>query len=104
MKLMTKALEARFAELGEQDTPDAIVVAKFFSPTSNWTWYATAYYPEDRLAFGLVMGFERELGYFSIDELESVQGPLGIGIERDRHFREIPLKDVVAKLEAGVHV
>jgi hypothetical protein len=70
MKLLTKEMEARFAELGDQDTPDAIVVAKFFDPVGSWTWYATAYYPEDRLFFGLVRGLETELGYFSLDELD----------------------------------
>ncbi len=36
--------------------------------------------------FGLVDGFERELGYFSLSELESVHGPYGVGIERDLYF------------------
>ena len=104
MKLMTKALEARFAKLGEQDIPDAVVAAKFFTPTSNWTWYVTAYFPEDRLCFGLVCGLETELGYFSLDELESVVGPLGLGIERDLHWSEITLDKVRAKLDSGAHV
>jgi len=37
--------------------------------------------------FGLVIGFEAEFGYFSLSELESVRGPLGLPIERDQHFR-----------------
>jgi len=104
MKLMTKALEARFAKLGRQDKPDAVVVAKFFTPTSNWTWYATEYDPEERCYFGLVVGFETELGYFSRDELESVTGPLGLGIERDLHFSEITMDKLKAKLDSGAHV
>lgn len=104
MKLMTKALEARFAKLGRQDKPDAIVVTKFFNPVGSWTWYATEYNPEDRCYFGLVVGFETELGYFSRDELESVTLPFGLGIERDLHFREITMSDLKAKLEKGVHV
>lgn len=95
MKLLTKALEKRFAQLGRQDKPDAIVVAKFFSPTSCWTWYATEYDPESRIFFGLVKGFESELGSFSLDELESVRGPFGLGIERDLYFSECPLSEVM---------
>jgi len=104
MKLMTKEIEARFAKLGRQDKPDAIVVAKFFTPTSNWTWYATEYDPEYREFFGLVCGFESELGSFSLDELESVVGPLGMGIERDLHFSEITMDKLKAKLAQGQHV
>jgi hypothetical protein len=104
MKLMTKALEARFAKLGRQDKPDAIVVAKFFSPVSNWTWYATEYDADERMFFGLVCGFEQELGYFSRDELESVQLPFGLGIERDLHFSEITVDKLKEKLAQGQHV
>ena len=104
MKLLTKALEKRFAKLGRQDKPDAIVVAKFFNPVGSWTWYATEYHPEDRTFFGLVKGFETELGYFSLDELESVRLRFGLGIERDLHFREITMDALKAKLEEGVHV
>jgi hypothetical protein len=39
----------------------------------------------------LVVGHEPELGYFSLDELESVSGPFGLRIERDRSFNSQPL-------------
>lgn len=44
-----------------------------------------------RLFFGLVIGHEPELGYFSVDELEQVRGRLGLPIERDLHFTPAPL-------------
>lgn len=88
MKLMTKAIEARFAKLGKQDKPDAIVVAKYFALGSSWTWYATEYDPETGLMFGLVDGFEIELGSFALWELEQVRW-MGIpGVERDLHWQE----------------
>jgi hypothetical protein len=40
----------------------------------------------NREAFGYVQGFEGELGYFSIDELEYATGPMGLHIERDMSF------------------
>jgi hypothetical protein len=49
------------------------------------TWYATEFDGED-LFFGLVDGLEKEFGYFSLSELESVDGPFGVGIERDLYF------------------
>ncbi|MHC4637819.1 MAG: DUF2958 domain-containing protein [Planctomycetota bacterium] len=58
---------------------------------NNWTWCATEYDPDERLFFGLVYGLEREWGYFSLDELESIKGPFGVGIERDRFFSPKPI-------------
>lgn len=59
---------------------------KWFTPWTNWTWYAVEYDGEDR-CFGLVSGFEVELGYFLLSELASVRGPGGLRIERDEHFQ-----------------
>jgi hypothetical protein len=96
MELLTKKLEAKLPGLREQDGKgdDAVAFVKLFTPDSNWTWYLTEYDPEERLAFGLVDGFEKELGYFSLNELESVTGPLGLPIERDLYFKPTRLGDL----------
>lgn len=95
MKLMTSTLEARFKKIGSQeDVKDPIVVAKFFNPAGIGTWYATEYDPVERIFFGFVSLFgdhNDEWGSFSLDELEAVKGPLGLGIERDIHCGEKPL-------------
>ena len=70
---------------------DPMVHLKWFTPDSSWTWFVTEYDPQDRLCFGLVHGHERELGYFSLDEIESVLGPLGLRIERDLYWERRPL-------------
>lgn len=95
MKLLTKEIRDRLPPIGTTDGQfgDAVVQVKFFCPWSNWTWYATEFDGED-LFFGLVVGFETELGYFSLSELRSVHGPWELGIERDRHFRPRPLREV----------
>lgn len=49
---------------------------------------------EERVFFGLVQGFEVELGYFSRDELETVRGPYGLRIERDIYWRERTLGEL----------
>jgi len=59
--------------------------SKFFTPDSNWTWYAQRV-RWGRYFFGLVSGFEIELGYFSLKELQEVRGLLGLPIERDMYF------------------
>lgn len=80
----------------KSDNP--ILQAKFFTPWTSWTWYAIEFDGED-LFFGLVIGFERELGYFSLAEMESVRGPAGLRIERDVHFTPTPLKTLEAQLD-----
>ena len=99
MKLMTDELEKLFPPLygtERKDPKDVKIIAKFFHPLSSWTWYATEYDPKDRLFFGFVRGFENELGYFSLDELESVN-VCGLGIERDLHFGEHTLAEAMEK-------
>jgi hypothetical protein len=50
---------------------------------------------EDVIFFGLVDGFEKELGYFSLSELSSVRGKSGLKIERDRYFTPTKLADLM---------
>ena len=97
MKLLTKEIRRKLPKLytNENKKPeDTQVIVKFFDPCGSWTWYVTEFDGEDRF-FGFVRGFECELGYFSLSELESVKGPLGIGIERDRWFGKHTLAEVI---------
>jgi hypothetical protein len=64
---------------------NAIAPIRFFTPDSDWSWYPTEFDGDD-VFFGLVDGFEMELGYFSLSELESVRGSLGLFIERELYF------------------
>lgn len=91
MKLMTKELEAKIPALYSTESvemQDKVLIAKFFDPTGSWTWYVAEGRREegDYLFFGLVDGMEREWGYFSLNELQSVKGRFGLGIERDLYF------------------
>jgi hypothetical protein len=70
---------------------DPVARVKWFTPDSSWTWYITEYDPVQRLCFGLVIGHERELGYFSLDEILEVRGPFGLPVERDLYFEPKPL-------------
>lgn len=78
----------------QEEVEDPKVWAKYFTPDSSWTWYVIEYRPEERLAFGLVVGLDTELGYFNLEELEAVRGPLGLRIERDLYFEPTPLSAV----------
>jgi hypothetical protein len=91
MKLLTQEILKKLPALyANEDKPAAEVTipVKFFNPCGAGTWYATEYDPEQRLAFGFAVIFpgEGELGYFSLNELESVRLPFGLKIERDLHW------------------
>ena len=96
MKLLTKELLEKLPKLYTQEEKglDAVAVVKFFTPDSNWTWYATEFDGEDTF-FGLVEGIEKELGYFRLSELKSIRGTLGLPIERDLYFKPKTLKELM---------
>ena len=95
-KLLTQALRAQLPQLyATEATPlaEKVALVKFFTPDSNWTWYGVEFDGKDTF-FGLVEGFETEYGYFSLSELESARGPLGLPIERDLYFEPTPLVEL----------
>ena len=65
---------------------NAIAYVKIFDPCGSWSWFITEYNPAEKEAFGLVKGFETELGYMSLVELAAVKGQFGIGLELDMHW------------------
>jgi hypothetical protein len=78
---------------GEEKGLDALAQVKFFTPDSNWSWFASEF-DGDELFFGLVVGFEIELGYFSLAELKEARGPWGLPIERDLHYEPKSLREL----------
>lgn len=87
MRLLTQELLKNFPPLYAcEHVQDPMVQCKFFTPDSHWTWYAIEFDGTDRF-FGLVDGFERELGYFSLAELENIRGPMRLRVERDLYFK-----------------
>lgn len=91
MKLLTKEIMNKLPKLYATESQNVSpVVVKFFTPWTKWTWYALEGQQDlesgDWTFFGLVQGDETELGYFSLSELESIDGPYGLKIERDMYF------------------
>ena len=95
MKLLTKEIKKNLPALYTTDGQgdEAMAIVKFFSPDANFTWYATEFDGKDTF-FGYVKGFEGELAYFSLSELESVRGKLGLKVERDMYFSKKALKEI----------
>ena len=103
MKLLTEAIKKATPALyaNEGRTPDETpITAKFFTPDSSWTWYMTEMDPEQGLAYGYTrndaMPDCAELGYFSLEELRTLRGGLGLPVERDRHYGRHTLAEVMA--------
>jgi hypothetical protein len=97
MQLLTKEMRKRLPPLYSNEgkpLDEVIAQVKFFTPDSSWTWYAVEFDGKD-LFWGLADGFEKELGYFSLSELESVRGTLGLPVERDRFFTPTPLTELM---------
>src|SRR5258708_6285423 len=93
MQLLTKELRKKLPRLYSQENEkDPIVYVKYFDPVRSWTWYVTEGEQRGRdfLFFGLVIGYDCELGYFSLNELETVKkglsGIKALPIERDLYF------------------
>ena len=96
MKLLTKAILRQLPPLGSQEEKglDALAVVKFFTPDGGWTWYASEFDGED-LFFGLVDGFEKEIGYFRLSELQQIRGKLGLPVERDMYYQSRTLRELM---------
>ncbi len=99
MKLLTQEIRRKLPALYSQDGKGgkAVVYLKMFTPDSNFTFFATEFDGEDTF-FGLVDGHEKELGYFSLKELESVRGALGLPIERDLYWQPKTLEEIAPEL------
>jgi len=104
MKLLPKEIREQMPPLYAQDGKGgkAVVYAKYFTPSSSWTWLCTEGEPVlsesgaeiDFKFFGLVFGHEKEFGYFLLSELEEVRGPMGLPIERDLYFKPKTLEEI----------
>ena len=97
MNLLTKELLKKLPPLGHsietKEEPQAIV--KWFTPDSNFTWYVAEYNPENGMCWGLVDGFAKEFGYFMLDEIKALRGPLKLPVERDWSFDPVNINSLV---------
>ncbi|KKN74367.1 hypothetical protein LCGC14_0391680 [marine sediment metagenome] len=75
---------------------EPVARVKLFDPTGSWTWYVSGYDPDTRIAWGLVDGFEKETGDFSMAELVELRVGFGLPLERDLHWRPRPLSELAA--------
>ena len=93
--LITKELFEKIPKLGHYENrledgtmsyDEVEVPVKLFSPYTGWTWYVTEWHAETETCFGMVDGWERELGSFCINELSNLFIMEVPAVERDCHW------------------
>ena len=98
-QLMTRKLADAIPSLGAnenaRDYDEVQAPGKLFSPYSGWTWHITEMDPATGTCFGLVEGFERELGYFDLSELAETTVFGGVpAVERDLYWEPKTLGEI----------
>ena len=86
MILLTPDLRERLIANRRERDIDHVPVVKFFNPLGEGVWLATELDPDGDIMFGLADIGYPELGSFSLEEMEFIRLPFGMGIERDLLF------------------
>lgn len=100
MKLITKQIENLLSKypLRSQDgkRDNALVLAKFFMPSSAFTFYMLEGDISQQTAYGIIVGFDNsaEYGYISLNEMQTVRNRLGLGVERDMYFNKCKVSEI----------
>ena len=92
MKLITEEFELLFRDYplySQESVKDPLVIAKLFDPCGSASWFLLEYDVKEKIAFSYVTGLTAdEFGYTSLIELESIERPFGLTIERDMYFTQ----------------
>ena len=87
----------------QSNEADPIVILKLFDPCGRWTYYVTEYKPKTKEIYGYcISGLGSdcdEWGYADLNEIEKVVNVLGLHMERDRYFNEMPISKILKKNE-----
>ena len=91
MKLITKQIEKELEKYPLYSTDgqkEKKVIVKFFNPYGAGRWYVCEGQKQDNgdwLFFGYVELLEKEWGYFTLSELQSIKTPFNRGNKKDIH-------------------
>jgi len=98
MELIPKELQNTIPKLYEtEEIKDPICYLKLFTPDANWSWFITEISIDSDICFGFVISpltNDGEMGYFSLNELKSIRGKLGLPVERDLWFKPTLLSKI----------
>ena len=102
-KLMTKEIGDKIPRIGASDNvkdfDDVLAQVKLFCAYTGWRWYITEWDAETGTCFGLVEGFESEIGYFDLTELaESTVLRNVPAVERDLYWEPKTIGEIRRQL------
>jgi hypothetical protein len=92
LRQISKIFDA-MPQLYEQDGKGDNAIAYLHYFNSSWDWYITEKDAEQKQGFGLVKGFETELGYIDLVEITKA------GAELDLYFEPTTLGEIRERLE-----
>ncbi len=103
---LSQKLKGQWRLVGEgSDEDDAQLKfwVKIFNPSGGETWWICEQNPDrPNELFGYMTGCHcPEWCYISLAELQSIKGPLGIGLERDLYFEPLSVLAFKTKLADG---
>jgi hypothetical protein len=97
-KWVTKAIASKLPRIGatEKLGGGAKVAFKLFNPTGAGSWFITEANLDTGEAFGVAdLGYGPEVGYMDLNEMRSFKGRMGLPLERDEHFGDYTVDDVM---------
>ena len=103
MKLLTADLKKKFAKTGsQQGVEDPKIIARYFFSGCNWAFYATEFDHSTNVFTGIFRYLETEWGTIDLHHLESLKGPFGVKVERDKFFKSVRVSEIRGlKISAG---
>lgn len=107
MKLVPESILKYMPPLyGTEHVPlaEKVVRVKLFAPWTSWTWYLIECERGGPVAWGLAVGHEAEFGYVDVSELEKINGPGGLTIERDIHFTPCTVAELVVRERISISI
>jgi len=70
-ELLTKELREKLPDLGSTDNnKQRMIWTRFYIPNNVWTWYPFELSKQSDMMFGLAIGFDKEIGYWTLSELQ----------------------------------
>lgn len=102
MQLLTMEIAERLPKNDDiVNLEDAVAQCHFFMPGTGFDWYVLSGDPVENgewffVGWGAWDDDGGEYGHTSTWELERMQGPCGLGVERDLYFTPKPISEIIA--------
>lgn len=100
MDLIPEKIRVKIPQLGEaSQESDPMVWAKLTSATLGWTWYIVEMQPvpPDAIFYGLAVGWDEQLDYFNLSDLEQIAAVEGVSLTCDVAFEPCRLSVLRAR-------